>query len=116
MYSDIYRREEIALKLHYMSKRDEKVFQNERLILREYNKLADKIMNRLSELRAAESLEDIPNVPPPRRHKLTGNYQNCWGVDVSKNQRIVIEPYGDFDIMDLKTIKEVKIVKIEDYH
>ena len=104
------------MEIHYSSNRDKKIFQSERLIIREYSKLARNVMNRLSELRVAECLADIPNTPPPRRHKLTNNYERCWGIDVSKNHRIVIEPYGEFDVNDLTTIREIKILKVEDYH
>lgn len=102
--------------LHYSDNKSEKILTNERLIIRKYGKLAEKIMNRLSELRAAGCLEDIPPVPPPRRHKLVGNMEGHWGIDISKNFRIIIEPYGDFNIDDLSTITEITILQIEDYH
>lgn len=102
--------------LHYASSKDEKIFQNERLIKKYYGKDGENIINRLSELRAANNLEEIPPVPPPRRHKLSNNMKNCWGIDYSKNDRIIIEPAGEFDIEDLKTITEIKIIKLEDYH
>lgn len=102
--------------IHYSSKKDEKIFQDERLIKKYYGKDGEKISNRLSELRAANNLEEIPPVPPPRRHKLNNNRKNCWGIDYSRNDRIIIEPYGEFDIEDLSTIKEIKIICLEDYH
>lgn len=102
--------------IHYISKKDKKILTDERLILRHYGRLAKKVMYRLSELRAANSLNDIPPIPPPRRHKLEGNYKNEWGIDVSKNYRIVIGPYGTYDINNLETIKEIVLIRIEDYH
>lgn len=102
--------------IHYSSKKDEKIFQDERLIKRYYGKDGENISNRLSELRAANNLAEIPPVRPPRRHKLDHDKKNCWGINYSKNDRIVIEPYGEFDIEDLSTIKEIKILYLEDYH
>lgn len=107
---------EITMVLHYSSNKDKKIFQNERLIKKYYGKDGEKISNRLSELRAANNLYEIPSVPPPRRHKLDGDKKNCWGIDYSPNDRIIIEPVGEFDIEDLKTITEVKIICLEDYH
>lgn len=104
------------MELHYSSNKDKKIFQDERLIKKYYGRDWEKISNRLSELRSANNLEEIPPVPPPRRHKLKNDKNDCWGIDYSPNDRIIIEPYGKFDIEDLKTIREIKIIKLEDYH
>lgn len=94
----------------------ENTLTNPRRLKKAYGSHWKSIRNRLSELKAADSLDQIPNVPPPRRHKLVGDYKNRWGIDYSKNCRIVIEPVGDYDIEDLSTIKEVKIVYVGNYH
>lgn len=104
------------MEIHYSSSKDQKIFTNQRLIVKRYGKIAMALMNRLSELRVANCLEEIPEVPPPRRHKLSGDYANCWGICLSKNQRLIVEPYGVFSIEDLKTIREIKIISVEDYH
>lgn len=91
-----------------------KKLEDEKTIRRFYGLMADKIIERLSLLIVAEKLSDIPNIPPTRRHKLVCNYSGCWGIEVTKNWRIVIMP--------LKTdgspneIDEIKIVDIVDYH
>lgn len=106
----------IRLDIFYATKNLEKILTNERLIKKEYTTFYKKIINRLSELRAANNLDEIPHVPPPRRHKLDGEYHDCWGVDVSKNYRIVLRPTGNWDEHDLKTVVSVEILTIEDYH
>jgi hypothetical protein len=50
------------------------------------------------------------------RHKLSGNYADCWGIKYSKNERFVVKPYGEYNINDLTTIEEITIVTLEDYH
>ncbi|MHC1691952.1 MAG: type II toxin-antitoxin system RelE/ParE family toxin [Sphaerochaetaceae bacterium] len=102
--------------IFFSSGKQQRILDDERLLRKHYGKLADKIMIRLAELEAALSLEDIPSVPPPRRHKLIGSKLDLWGVDVSKNYRIVLEPQGQWDRADLSTVREVKILDIEDYH
>lgn len=103
--------------VHFSSSKDEKILCNERLLNRHYNKShATRIKSRLTELQNANNLGEIPQIPPPRRHKLTGEYKDCWGIDFSPNYRIILEPHGSFDITDLSTITEVKILKLEDYH
>ena len=103
------------MEIHYRDNKQQKILTNERLILKEYGRLANSIINRLSEIAAANCLSEIPNVPPPRRHKLQGG-DDMWGLDISKNHRIVIMPYGEYDITDLSSIKEIVLLRIEDYH
>ena len=81
-----------------------------------YSNDYNKINNRLSEFEAANNLLEIPECPPPRRHKLNGSLQDCWGIDYSKNDRIIIRPIGEFDINDISSIVEIEIVDLEDYH
>jgi len=79
-----------------------------------YGKNGGRIAVVISVLQAADSLADVPNVPPTRRHKLGSNYQGCWAIDISKNWRMIIRPNKDFD--DLTKIVSVTIVDIVDYH
>lgn len=104
------------MKIHYSSKKLEKILTDPRLIKKEYSDYYKKIISRLSELSVAESLFDIPEVPPPRRHKLKGEYKNCWGIDYYTHFRIIIRPTGEYDINDLKSITEIIIIDLEDYH
>ena len=104
------------MRIHYSSTKLEKILTDERLLKKYYGSDSFKIGNRLSELRVANYLSEIPDIPPPRRHKLTGNHKGCWGVDYSKNDRIILKPTGEFDINDLTSIIEVLIIDLEDYH
>ncbi|WP_079710201.1 type II toxin-antitoxin system RelE/ParE family toxin [Paraliobacillus ryukyuensis] len=104
------------MQVSYATKKLEKILTNERMIKKHYTELHKKLSNRISEIRAANNLDEIPHVPPPRRHKLKGDYNDCWGVDVSKNFRIVLKPIGDWDETDLRTINKIVILSIEDYH
>lgn len=102
--------------LEYASSKMKKILSDPRLTQKYHGKHAEKIINRMSELRAADCLGDIPNVPPPRRHKLEGDLDGCWGIDYAKNFRIIVEPIGNFDISDLSTIEAIKIIELGDYH
>ena len=102
--------------IEFASTRMEKDLNNRRRIAKKYGHIQTALENRLSELWAADSLGDITSEPPPRRHKLTGDRADCWGVNVSKNWRIVLKPIGEFEYDDLHTITKIKIVSIEDYH
>jgi proteic killer suppression protein len=104
------------MRIQYSSKKLEKILTDIRLMKKYYGSDHIKISNRLSELRAVNNLNEIPEIPPPRRHKLSGKYDGCWGIDYSKNDRIIIQPIGKFDINDLTSIVEVLVISLEDYH
>ena len=70
--------------ISYSSNRLKKILSDSRLIKKYYSNNYKKINNRLSEMKAANNLSEIPECPPPRRHKLYGNYKDCWGIDCSK--------------------------------
>ncbi len=76
---------------------------------------------RLDQLAAFESLKDVPNTPPFRRHKLTGKLEGAWAVDIKEVNRICFIPYGEFEKdangnAILETVKAVEIIFIGDYH
>lgn len=100
----------------YSTKKIEKKLTDMRLLKKYYSNDYNKIRNRLSELQAANNLSEISECPPPRRHKLSGNLQDCWGIDFSKNDRFIIRPMGKFDINDVSSITEIEIVDLDDYH
>lgn len=104
------------MKVSFATKKLEKILTNERMIKKYYTEYYQKVTNRMSEIRVANNLDEIPHVPPPRRHKLQGDYNGCWGIDVSRNFRIILRPLGDWQESDLKTVREVIILSIEDYH
>lgn len=104
------------MKVRYSTSKLEKILTDERLLLKYYSNDYQRIRNRLSQLRAAANLAEISEAPPPRRHKLNGNYKGCWGINYSKNDRLIIRPVGMYDMDDLSSIVEIEIVELEDYH
>ncbi|ERI04024.1 toxin RelE [Atopobium sp. oral taxon 810] len=104
------------MEIEYADKRMKKIMENPRLIVRRYSDVASHLKFRLSDLRVAKNLSEISHLPPPRRHKLIGNWAGCWGIDLSKNKRLIIHPIGNYEPDDLTTITAVKIEAVEDYH
>ena len=104
------------MEILYSNRKQEKILTNSRLVKKEYNEISNKLLNRLTELKSVDCLEDIPVVPPPRRHKLSGNLDNRWAVDLNGKMRLVFEPYGNYDVNDLTTINSIKIIDIMNYH
>lgn len=79
---------------------------------KDYGALKSRILLSLSVLIAADSLGDVPNVPPTRRHKLTRK-DDIWALDLSANWRMLIKALNG---VDPASTTKVEIMGIEDYH
>ena len=85
-------------------------------------KMAKKLQQRLMELQAADCLEDISRVPPPRCHQLTGNRAGQLSVDLVHPYRLLFIPANDpipkLDDggLDWPRVTEVEIIGIVDTH
>ncbi len=85
--------------------------------------LAQKIMQRLSELNAADNLGLISHLPPPACHELKGARKGQFAVKLNKNFRLIFEanhdpiPTNDDGSIDKSKITEIIIMEArEDYH
>jgi proteic killer suppression protein len=84
---------------------------------------ARKIIQRLGEIKAAESLAVLMKLPGPRCHPLSHNRRGQYSVDVKHPRRLVFEPDGEPDgYTDEKggvlpdKVTQVLILEIVDYH
>ncbi len=57
--------------------------------------MAKKLQQRLAELTAAVTLEDISRLPPARCHELVGNRQGQLSVDLVHPYRLIFLPDHD---------------------
>ena len=97
-----------------INRKIEKKFANARELKINYGKLANRIEMVLSVLKVANNLKEVPNVPPTRRHKLVGDYEGCWALDIDKSRRMILRPTNNSDV--LEEINELEIIAIVDYH
>jgi len=103
------------MKISYRNKKLERILSDERLIKKHYSKVFTGLVNRLTELDAVKNLSLISHNPPPRKHKLSGNYEGHWSVDVSKNYRLIFTIPGNGSLEE-KLITEIIIEGIVDTH
>jgi proteic killer suppression protein len=92
-----------------------KILTNDRLIKKYYAPLYSNLISRLTELRAVRNLSLISHNPPPRKHKLTGKYEGCWSIDLSRNYRLIFT-VPDESKLDENDIDEILILDIVDTH
>lgn len=88
-----------------------------------HQRRADVITQRLGELSAAESLEQMKQIPAARCHQLrVGNRKGQLAVNVDKRWRIVFEsdheprPLKPDGGLDWKQVTAINIIEIVDYH
>lgn len=83
---------------------------------------AVKIRSRLDELLDSSNLETMRFFPQARFHALKGSRKGQFAVDVEHPKRIIIEPDHiplptlEDGSIDIKRVKSVTVVDIEDYH
>lgn len=86
------------------------------------HKCGVKLQQRMMELSAAESLEDISRFPPARCHELTGNRKGQLSVDLEHPYRLLFIPAHDpvperqEGGLDWKGVTEIEIITIADTH
>lgn len=100
------------MEIYYANKKMEKVLSDNRIIKKEYDRLADRIIEVLDELYVADNLNQIPEVLPDRRHKMT-NEQYTWSIDLSRNFRMWVQSDEE---EDPRLVTKVTVVRIFDDH
>lgn len=93
-----------------------KILTDDRLLKKYYPNLWSKLRNRLWELESVQSLSLISHKPPPRKHKLTGEFDGCYAVDLNANFRLVFKPTQEYKDSHQSNICSIEILSIIDYH
>lgn len=96
----------------------EKVVLDYRKLQKAYGKrTAKRILLRLSSLMAAESLDDLRNLPG-RFHPLTGDRDGQWACDLEHPYHLIFRPVieedGDSEPIKIEII--IEVIEIIDYH
>ena len=111
------------MNLTFRNRKLQKICSFEKDMPREYGKQrAQKLKQRLMELAAAENLDQIAKVPPPRCHEMTGNRKGQLSVDLGHPYRLYFIPAHDpvptleTGGLDWKQVTAVEILEIADPH
>ena len=85
-------------------------------------RMADKLAQRLSELRAVDILEDLKRLPSARCHELSQDRAGQLAVDLIHPNRLVFQPdHNPLAIkpdrgLDWAKVTRVTVIEIIDYH
>lgn len=111
------------MQITFKTKKLKRIVDSSKDLFRVYGEVRGKrIRNRMSVLRAATCLEEVPVEKPDRRHELSHDRKGQFAVDITGNYRLVFEPNNNpiplrkDGGLDLKRITEIKILEVEDYH
>ncbi len=111
------------MEVFFRRKQFQKVCNSESVMLCELGKKqAQKLKQRLLELRVAASLEEISKVPPPRCHELAGDRKGQLSVDLDHPFRLIFIPANDpvpakpDGGLDWAGVTSVEILEIADTH
>lgn len=111
------------MQITFKTRKLKRIFDSDKEILRTYGEVRGKgLKHRMSVLRAAACLAEVPVGKPDRRHALSLNRKGQFAVDISENYRLIFEPDNNplplqkDGGLDLKRITGIKILEVEDYH
>jgi len=83
---------------------------------------AERLQQRLEELRAAATLQDMRSLPGPRCHELTQDRKGQLAVDLVHPRQFVFEPAHDSvptkadGGLDWSKVTEIAVLGVVDYH
>jgi proteic killer suppression protein len=111
------------MKIYFKTRKLQKSCSQEREMRRMFGaRNAAKLAQRLFELQAAESLQDISHHPPARCHELTGKQAGQFSVDLEHPYRLLFVPAENpvprlkEGGIDRSRVKDIVIINIKDTH
>lgn len=107
----------------YKGESEKQLFESSRKLKKKFGSdLAKKIMQRLSELAAADTLAMMSQLPPARCHPLKGDRKGQFAVDLKQPYRLVFEiaqipiPCKEDGGVDMDKVEAIRVLSVEDYH
>ncbi len=113
----------MPITVKYRTRKLEKLASNAKARRKELGDIrAKNFEKRISELRAADCLEDLRYLPQAGIHELSGNRKGQFAANLSGNYRLIFEPRDTPEPRkadggwDWTEITIVEITEITDYH
>ena len=109
------------MKLTYKTNKLQKLCEdpssNRELVKKYGAEVANKLPRRIKELKAFNSLNDVPPSLPYRRHKLSGDLKDCFAVNITGQYRLIFrQKENNIITEDLREIKEIEIMEVSKHY
>jgi toxin HigB-1 len=108
-----------VMKIYFSTNKLQKTFNSHAELVKKYgDERAKMIERRMSVLKAAVNLEEVPTIKPERCHQLVGDRKYEYAVDLKHPFRLIFTPNlnSHKEKFDLKEITEIVILGVENYH
>lgn len=110
------------MEIFFKSKKLQKLCENPRKLIKAFGQIrAEKLLTRLDDMYAAETLEDTRYLPG-HYHELVGDRKGQWACDLDQPYRLIFEPTDKPIPTDENgkyiwaAITIIDIMEIADYH
>lgn len=110
------------MEIFFKSKKLQKLCENPRKLIKSLGQMrAEKLLTRLDDMYAAETLEDTRYLPG-HYHELVGDRKGQWACDLDQPYRLIFEPTekpiptDDNGKYIWAAITIIDIIEIADYH
>lgn len=107
------------MQFEYQDDKVRKILCDAKLLQRKVGlEMGKKITKRMNQLKAAEDFNQyLTKIALGKPHPLDGDLDKCFGISITANYRIVVEPLEtELDIESLKNCKKLNIKGVLDYH
>jgi plasmid maintenance system killer protein len=111
------------MELSFTTRKMQKTCSSDKAMRRRWGPaLAQKLEQRLAELKAADSLADLSRLPPARCHELTGDRAGQLSVDLAHPYRLLFQPANhpvprkDDGGLNWKGVTKVVVLEVCDTH
>ncbi|MCX5845602.1 MAG: type II toxin-antitoxin system RelE/ParE family toxin [Deltaproteobacteria bacterium] len=109
--------------IYFRTKKLQKICSEEKEMQKQLGmKCAEKLKQRMMELKAADALSDISHLPPSRCHELSGKRARQFSVDIEQPYRLLFVPTNNpiprlkDGGIDKQRVTEIEIIEITDTH
>jgi len=110
------------MEIHYRTKKLERSLTTVKGLSKAYGRLARKINQRIHQLKSADNLSVIAQLPALRLHSHLGKNKGVWSIDIQENWRILFKieqdpiPTLEDGGVDIKKVNTIRIESITDPH
>ncbi len=110
------------MKIEYRKNKLKKQLSSASEIKRNFGLNAKRISSRLDDINASPSLYVLMQIPATNCHKLSGDRDGEWALNISVNHRMIFElahnplPKNEDGSLDTQSVTNICITEIVDYH
>lgn len=107
------------MQLEYQDEKVRKLLCNVKMLQKKVGlEMGKKIKQRMNQLEAADNFNQyLTRIGLGKPHSLTGDLARCYGISITANYRIVVEPLEtELDLESLKNCKVLNVKGVLDYH